>query len=154
VLHGAFRARLAELGIRDRAGGHGRAAELLETRLEAWDDSPVFAYGFEDMSGVQLAALRALAARCTVMVSLPYEPGRPALAAVRPAVAALTGGPHELVELPPVTTSTHPPCATSSGRCSTSGMRRRRQSGMGRSCCSRPAACAASPTRSRSRRWR
>jgi ATP-dependent helicase/DNAse subunit B len=101
VLHGAFRARLAELGIRDRAGGHGRAAELLETRLEAWDDSPVFAYGFEDMSGVQLAALRALAARCPVMVSLPYEPGRPALAAVRPAVAALTDGPHELVELPP-----------------------------------------------------
>ncbi|HSS53626.1 MAG TPA: PD-(D/E)XK nuclease family protein [Gaiellales bacterium] len=101
VLHGAFRARLAELGIRDRAGGHGRAAELLETRLEAWDDSPVFAYGFEDMSGVQLAALRALAARCPVMVSLPYEPGRPALAAVRPAVAALTEGPHELVELPP-----------------------------------------------------
>jgi inactivated superfamily I helicase len=95
VLHGAFRARLAELGIRDRAGGHGRAAELLETRLEAWDDSPVFAYGFEDMSGVQLAALRALAARCPVMVSLPYEPGRPALAAVRP------DGPHELVELPP-----------------------------------------------------
>ena len=84
LLHGAFRARLAELGIRDRAGGHGRAAELLETRLEAWDDSPVFAYGFEDMSGVQLAALRALAARCPVMVSLPYEPGRPALAAVRP----------------------------------------------------------------------
>src|SRR5690349_18456825 len=100
VLHGAFRARLAELGIRDRAGGHGRAAELLETRLEAWDDSPVFTYGFEDMSGVQLAALRALAARCPVMVSLPYEPGRPALAAVRPSVAALTEGPHELVELP------------------------------------------------------
>ena len=61
----------------------------------------MFAYGFEDMSGVQLAALRALAARCPVMVSLPYEPGRPALAAVRPAVAALTEGPHELVELPP-----------------------------------------------------
>src|SRR6476646_3542287 len=101
VLHGAFRARLAELGIRDRAGGHGRAAALLARRLEAWDDSPVFAYGFEDMSGVQLAALRALAARCPVMVSLPYEPGRPALAAVRPAVAALSEGPHELVELPP-----------------------------------------------------
>ena len=28
-------------GIRDRAGAHGRAAELLETRLEAWDGSPV-----------------------------------------------------------------------------------------------------------------
>ena len=39
----------------------------------------MFAYGFEDVSGVQLAALRALAARCPVMVSLPYEPGRPAL---------------------------------------------------------------------------
>jgi hypothetical protein len=100
-LHRAYTARLAELGIRDRAGSHGHAAGLLESRLDAWDGSPLFAYGFEDMSGVQLAALRALAARCPVMVSLPYEPGRPALAAVRPAVAALTEGPHELVELPP-----------------------------------------------------
>ena len=101
ALHAAYRARLSELGIRDRAGAHGRAAELLETRLESWDESPVFAYGFEDMTGVQLAGLRALAARCDVLVSLPYETGRAALAAVRPAVDALTDGPHEVIELRP-----------------------------------------------------
>lgn len=100
-LHGRYRDRLAQLGIRDRAGGHGHAAGLLESRLDAWDGSPVFAYGFEDMSGVQIAALRALAARAPVIVSLPYQPGRPALAAVRPAVDALTAVPHEVVELPP-----------------------------------------------------
>ena len=36
----------------------------------------MLAYGFEDMTGVQLAALRALAARCEVIVSMPYETGR------------------------------------------------------------------------------
>src|SRR4051794_11295791 len=99
-LNDRYRERLAELGIRDRAGSHAYAAGLLETRLDAWDGSPVFAYGFEDMSGIQLAALRAIAARAPVMVSLPYQPGRPALAAVRPAVDALTAGPHEVIELP------------------------------------------------------
>src|SRR5205807_250952 len=95
-LHRLYRDRLAELGIRDRAGSHAHAAGLLETRLDAWDGAPVFAYGFEDMSGIQLAALRAIAARAPVMVSLPYQPGRPALAAVRPAVDALTAVPHEV----------------------------------------------------------
>ena len=101
ALHTAYRARLAELGSADRAGSHSRAAELLESRLEGWDDSPVFAYGFEDLSGVQLTALAALAARCNVMVSLPYEPGRPALAGVRPAVDALSAAADRLIELEP-----------------------------------------------------
>ena len=100
ALHTRYRERLDELGVRDRAGGHARAAVLLGSRLEAWDETPVFAYGFEDMSGVQISALTALAARCPVMVSLPYETGRPAMAAVRPVVEALTAVPHELVELP------------------------------------------------------
>jgi len=99
ALHTRYRQRLDELGVRDRAGGHARAAVLLGSRLEAWDETPVFAYGFEDMSGVQMSALTALAARCPVMVSLPYETGRPAMAAVRPVVEALTAVPHELVEL-------------------------------------------------------
>ena len=61
----------------------------------------MLAYGFEDVTGVQLAALRALAGRGPVTVSLPYETGREAFAAVRPAMEALTAVPHELVELPP-----------------------------------------------------
>src|SRR5437763_369897 len=65
-----------------------------------WDDRPVLAYGFEDMTRAQVRALRALAARCPVTVSLPYEVDRPAYAAVRPLVDALSAGA-ELEELPP-----------------------------------------------------
>jgi ATP-dependent helicase/DNAse subunit B len=98
-LHAEYRRRLEGLA-EDRAGLRGRAAQLLEGRIDAWGTSPVLVYGFEDMTGVQLAAIRSLAARCPVTVSLPYETGRSAFAAVRPAVEALTAVPHELVELP------------------------------------------------------
>ncbi len=101
ALRAAYLARLAELGALDRAGVRARAADLIAGRLDAWDGAPVLAYGFEDVTGVQLAALRALAARGPVTVSLPYETGREAFTAVRPAVEALTAGPHELIELPP-----------------------------------------------------
>lgn len=100
ALHSRYRGLLAELAVHDRAGLRGHAAELLDGRLEAWDDSPVLAYGFEDVTGVQLAALRALSARCAVTVSLPYEAGRPAFAAVRTAVEELTETPHDVIELP------------------------------------------------------
>ena len=42
----------------------------------------MFVYGFEDLTGAQWALLEALAGRCEVLVSLPYEPGRPAFAAL------------------------------------------------------------------------
>jgi ATP-dependent helicase/DNAse subunit B len=101
ALHAGYRALLESLGAEDRSGLRGQATALLGARLEAWDDQPVFAYGFEDVTGVQLAALRALSGRCAVTVSLPYEAGRPAFAAVRWVVDALTEIPHEVVELPP-----------------------------------------------------
>src|SRR5439155_1092667 len=80
-LHAGGRAVLESVGGEDRSGLRGTAAALLGGRLEAWDDAPVFAYGFEDVTGVQLAALRALSGRCAVTVSLPYEAGRPAFVA-------------------------------------------------------------------------
>ena len=101
ALRAAYLERLAALGALDRAGMRARGAELVASRLDAWDGAPVLAHGFEDVTGVQLAALRALAGRGPVTVSLPYETGREAFAAVRPAMDALTAGPHELVELPP-----------------------------------------------------
>ncbi len=101
ALHAGYRALLEGVGTDDRSGLRGQAAALLGGRLEAWDETPVFAYGFEDVTGVQLAALRALSGRCPVTVSLPYEAGRPAFAAVRWVVDALTEIPHEVVELPP-----------------------------------------------------
>src|SRR5262249_39764006 len=48
----------------------------------AWEGRPVFAYGFEDLTGAQWALLEALAGRAEVTVSLPYEPGRPTFASL------------------------------------------------------------------------
>ncbi|MEZ5101439.1 MAG: PD-(D/E)XK nuclease family protein [Thermoleophilia bacterium] len=82
-LHAAYRAALDARRLWDRDRLARRAVELLETRFEAWSDRPVLAYGFEDVTGAQWAVLEALAARTEVLVSLPYEPGRPAFEAVR-----------------------------------------------------------------------
>jgi ATP-dependent helicase/DNAse subunit B len=90
ALVAAYRARVDALGRHDRPGRRATAAGLLERRLDAWDGRPVLAYGFEDMTRAQVRALLALAARCQVTVSLPYEAGRPAYAAVRPLVDALS----------------------------------------------------------------
>src|SRR4051794_26718312 len=95
-----YRTALDAMGMQDRPGRRARAAGLLEGRLDAWDTRPVLAYGFEDMTRAQVRALRALAARCQVTVSLPYEVGRPAYAAVRPLVDALSDGA-TIEELPP-----------------------------------------------------
>ncbi len=98
----AYRAECDRLGLgRDRLGTRARAAWLLEQRLEAWDERPVLAYGFEDMTTAQIRALQALAARVDVTVSLPYEVGRPAYAAVSPLVEALSKAAPEVIELPP-----------------------------------------------------
>ena len=94
------RAALDALGLTDRPGMRARAAELLESRLEAWGERPVLAHGFEDMTVAQVRALRALSARAAVTVSLPYEPGRPAYAAVRPLQEELSRDA-TITELPP-----------------------------------------------------
>ena len=60
-----------------------RAVERLQNDLDAWHGEPVFAYGFEDLTGAEWALLEALAGRAEVSVSLPYEPGRVAFASLR-----------------------------------------------------------------------
>jgi hypothetical protein len=96
-----YRARAGAAGLPlDRAGLRARAAELLESRLEAWDTRPVLAYGFEDLTPAQVRALRALAARVEVTVSLPHETGRPAYAAGSWLVDALAADA-EIETLPP-----------------------------------------------------
>jgi ATP-dependent helicase/DNAse subunit B len=82
-LYGAYRAELDSFGLWDRDLLRRRAAERLQSELDAWHGEPVFAYGFEDLTGAQWAALEALAGRTEVSVSLPYEPGRPAFASLR-----------------------------------------------------------------------
>jgi ATP-dependent helicase/DNAse subunit B len=95
ALYAAYRAELDRLGVWDRDVLRRRAAERLQTDLEAWHGEPVFAYGFEDLTAAEWSLLEALAGRAEVDVSLPYEPGRVAFASLRRTVedlAALADG--------------------------------------------------------------
>jgi ATP-dependent helicase/nuclease subunit B len=75
-LYAAYRAELERLDLTDRQLSRAHAAALIANDLDAWDGTPVFAYGFEDLTGVEWSLLEALAGRADVTVSLPYEPSR------------------------------------------------------------------------------
>ncbi len=109
-LYGAYRAELDRLGLWDRDLVRRRACERLRSDLDAWHGEPVFAYGFEDLTGAEWSLLEALAGRADVDVSLPYEPGRAAftsLSRTAEDLAALAGGRVE--ELEPRSSEDGPP---------------------------------------------
>ena len=81
-LYTAYREELDRLGLWDRELQRGYAAGRIAGELDAWDGRPVFAYGFEDLTGSEWALVEALAARGDLTVSLPYEPGRDAFASL------------------------------------------------------------------------
>jgi ATP-dependent helicase/DNAse subunit B len=81
-LYEGYRAELDRLGLWDRELARAYAADLVGGNLAAWDGNPVFAYGFEDLTGAQWSLLEGLAGRAEVTVSLPYEPGRAAFSAL------------------------------------------------------------------------
>ena len=89
-LYGEYRAELDRLGLWDRDLERRAAADRVGGELAAWEGRPVFAYGFEDLTGAQWALLEALAGRSEVTVSLPYEPGRPAFASLERTAADLS----------------------------------------------------------------
>jgi ATP-dependent helicase/DNAse subunit B len=82
ALYAAYRGELDRLGLWDRDLLRRHAAERVANELDAWSGEPVFAYGFEDLTGAEWALLQALAGRTDVTVSIPYEPGRPAFASL------------------------------------------------------------------------
>ncbi len=82
TLYSAYRAELDRVGLWDRDVLRRSAAERVGSSFEAWGGEPVFAYGFEDLTGAEWALLHALAGRTDVTVSIPYEPGRPAFASL------------------------------------------------------------------------
>jgi ATP-dependent helicase/DNAse subunit B len=88
-LYGAYREELDRLGLWDRDLERRHAAGRVAGELAAWDGRPVFAYGFEDLTGAEWALLEALSARSEVTVSLPYEPGRPAFSSLQRTAADL-----------------------------------------------------------------
>jgi ATP-dependent helicase/DNAse subunit B len=110
VLYSGYRDELDRIGRWDRGLMRSHAVERLRTDLDAWHGQPVFAYGFEDLTGAEWALLEALAARTEVTVSLPYEPGRPVFAALRRTAEDLAGLASGAVEeLPPRYEEVAPP---------------------------------------------
>jgi ATP-dependent helicase/DNAse subunit B len=102
ALYAAYRAELDRLNLWDRDLLRRHAAERVSGELDAWSAEPVFAYGFEDLTGAEWSLLQALAGRTDVTVSIPYEPGRPAFASLGRTMedlASLADG--RIEELPP-----------------------------------------------------
>jgi RecB family exonuclease len=101
-LYAAYRSELDRLGLTDREAVRMRAVERLASDFAAWDGAPVFAYGFEDLTGAEWELIRALAGRTEVTVSIAYEPGRVAFASLRGTVDDLAGLADGRIEsLPP-----------------------------------------------------
>src|SRR5204862_213171 len=95
-------AELDRLDLWDRDLLRRHAAERVVNELEAWGGEPVFAYGFEDLTGAEWALLQALAGRSAVTVSMPYEPGRPAFASLGRTMDDLSSlADGRIEELPP-----------------------------------------------------
>ena len=110
-LYRAYRAELDGRELTDRDLLRRRAADRIASELDAWDGSPVFAYGFEDLTGAEWALLEALAGRADVEVSLPYEPGRTAFASLQRTAEDLARLADDVLEVPPSPQIQHPALA-------------------------------------------
>src|SRR5204863_6751888 len=73
-----YRHELDATGLADRELFAWRALDALRREPHRWGPTPVFVYGFDDFTALELDALETLAGRCEadVTVSLPFEPGR------------------------------------------------------------------------------
>jgi ATP-dependent helicase/DNAse subunit B len=82
ALYSAYRRRLEGLGRPDREGEAWAALDALRADPARWGRRPVFLYGFDELTRIQLDAVETLArvGEADVWVTLPYEPGRHALA--------------------------------------------------------------------------
>src|SRR4051795_2030574 len=82
ALYSAYRRRLEALGRPDRDGEAWAVLDALRADPATWGRRPVFVYGFDELTRAQLDAVETLGrlAEADVWVTLPYEPGRHALA--------------------------------------------------------------------------
>ncbi len=78
-LYATYRRILERLGRRDPALYAAAALDVLREEPGRWGATPVFLYGFDDLTPLQRDAVQTLsAAGAPVTLSLAYEPGRPA----------------------------------------------------------------------------
>jgi ATP-dependent helicase/DNAse subunit B len=104
AIYSAYRARLDRSGLVDEEFAAWRAVDALRDRPDAFGRTPVFAYGFDDFTPIELDAIEVLAERAgvDVVVSLPYERGRAAFKAVAPLFERLAALAERVSELPPL----------------------------------------------------
>ncbi|MFL5841594.1 MAG: PD-(D/E)XK nuclease family protein, partial [Thermoleophilaceae bacterium] len=78
ALYRSYRERLEAAGLVDSELFAWRALDALRHEPQRWGRTPVFVYGFDDFTELELEALEVLAQRAEadVVVSLPYERGR------------------------------------------------------------------------------
>jgi ATP-dependent helicase/DNAse subunit B len=83
AVYRGYRAGLDAAGLADPELFAWRALDALREQPSAWGATPLFVYGFDDFTLLELDALETIAARCgaDVTVSLPFEPGREAFRA-------------------------------------------------------------------------
>ncbi|MEJ7788381.1 MAG: PD-(D/E)XK nuclease family protein, partial [Thermoleophilaceae bacterium] len=96
-----YREGLDAAGVADAETQAWRALDALRRDPPAWAGEPVFVYGFDDFTHLELDALETLSDRAgvRVVVSLPYEAGREAfraLATVRQRLGELAADTIEL----------------------------------------------------------
>ena len=102
ALYAGYRTRLEEAGLIDDELFAWRALDALRARPDRFGRTPVFVYGFDDFTEIELGALEALSERAgvAVTVSLPYERGRAAFKGVAGVFERLRAAADEHVELP------------------------------------------------------
>ncbi len=102
AIYAAYRERLDAVGLADEELAAWRAVDALRERPLRFGRTPVFAYGFDDFTPIELDALEVLAERAEVdvVVSLPYERGRAAFKAVAPLFERLSERAGDVVEMP------------------------------------------------------
>jgi ATP-dependent helicase/DNAse subunit B len=103
ALYFAYRRQLDATGRPDAELHAARALDALRLAPAAWGGTPVFLYGFDELTPLQVDAVETLArvVDAPVTVSLNYEKGRRAFAGRTAAFQALRPFAEEHVELPP-----------------------------------------------------
>jgi len=105
-LYGAYRRRLDRLGRLDEQLHALATLDALVLDPARWGATPVFLYGFDDLEQIQTDVVETLAHRvgAPVVLSLPGEPGRAALAGRATTLETLRPGADEVIELEALST--------------------------------------------------
>jgi ATP-dependent helicase/DNAse subunit B len=101
ALYSAYQRRLERLGRPDETSHAVAALDALALAPDRWGGTPVFCYGFDDLDALQLDAIETLAHRvgAPLMLSLPGEPGRVALAGRAATLERLRPAADRVIEL-------------------------------------------------------